>query len=334
MRNWKKLLSLLIIFSLIIISNGCKESTTEPEKKINEVEVLLNYLENEGGDYINSQACPALISASEVYTYLQTKPDKIYIIDVRDTVTFINVGHIQNAHNVQIPDVLNHIKTLNTVNYEKIVIVCYAGQSAGYVTGLLRLMGYNNVYSLKYGMSSWAEVFAQKYWLANIGNSRAAQFVTTPANKNAAGNLPTINTGKTDPKEILEARVQTLLAAGWDPAKISHSGVFSNLSGYYIVNYWPLDHYNQGHIPGAVQYTPRADLKSSTYLKTLPTDKPVVVYCYSGQGSAQVVAFLRVLGYDAKSLIYGVNAMNYDNMPGTKFNPNTDIMNYPYVTGP
>lgn len=332
MKSLQKLLSLLLLVTLLVFVNGCKEKSTEPEK-IDEAKVLLEYLEGTDGGYLNSTSCPAIISASEVYTYLQNNPSKIYIIDVRDSVTFVNKGHIQGAHRVDIPKVLDHIKTLNTSNYDKIVITCYAGQSAGYVTSLLRLMGYNNVFSLKYGMSSWHQVFAEGYWLANIGNSRAGQFTTTPASKNQPGNLPTLNTGKKTGPEILEARVRELLAAGWDPAKISHSGVFTNLSSYYIVNYWPLDHYNMGHIPGAVQYTPRSDLKSTTYLKTLPTDKPVVVYCYTGQTSAQVVAFLRVLGYDAKSLIYGTNAMIYDQMPGTKFNPQTDIMNYPYVTG-
>jgi rhodanese-related sulfurtransferase len=59
-----------------------------------------------------------------------------------------------------------------------------------------------------------------------------------------------------------------------------------------------------------MQYTPKADLKMSTFLKTLSTEKPVVVYCYTGQTSSHVAAFLRVVGYDAKSLLYGANGMN------------------------
>lgn len=333
MKNINKYFSLLLVIVLLSFFGGCKEKSTEPEK-INEAQVLLEYLEGTDGGYINSVSCPAIISASDVYSYVQNNPSKIYIIDIRDSATYINKGHIAGAHRVDIPKVLDHIKTLNTANYEKIVITCYTGQSAGYVTALLRLMGYNNVFSLKYGMSSWHQVFAENYWLANIGNSRAGQFTTQATPKNQPGNLPTLNTGKKTGAEILEVRVKELLSAGWDPAKISHSSLFANLTSYYIVNYWPVDHYNQGHIPGAVQYTPKSDLKSSTYLKTLPTDKQIVVYCYTGQNSAQVVAFLRVLGYDAKSLIYGANAMIYDQMPGTKFNPQNDIMNYPYVTGP
>ena len=88
-----------------------------------------------------------------------------------------------------------------------------------------------------------------------------------------------------------------------------------------------------GHIPGAYNYIPRTDLKSSTNLNKIPAEKTVVVYCYTGQNSAYVTAFLKILGYDAKSLVYGTNSMIYDTMPGTKFSVSS-IMNYPVVSTP
>ena len=57
-----------------------------------------------------------------------------------------------------------------------------------------------------------------------------------------------------------------------------------------------------------------SDLHLDNYLKSLPTDKKIVVYCYTGQTSAQTSAYLGVLGYDAYSLLYGVNAMDRDNV--------------------
>ena len=38
----------------------------------------------------------------------------------------------------------------------------------------------------------------------------------------------------------------------------------------------------------------------------IPTDKPVVVYCYTGQTSSQTTAILRLLGYEAYSLQGGM----------------------------
>jgi rhodanese-related sulfurtransferase len=52
----------------------------------------------------------------------------------------------------------------------------------------------------------------------------------------------------------------------------------------------------------------------STDLTTLPTDKTIVVYCYTGQTSAYVTSYLKTLGYDAKSLVFGANSMIHDVM--------------------
>jgi rhodanese-related sulfurtransferase len=225
-------------------------------------------------------------------------------------------------------------------NYDRIVLVCYSGQTSAFGTALMRLMGYDKVFSLKFGMSSWAATFARDYWQRNIGNAQAAAFVTTATAsppKNPAGALPTLSTGKTTGPEILEARVRALLTAGFPAGTISHATLFANLGNYYIVNYWPLSHYlNPGHIPGAIQYTPRVDLKTTTNLTTLPTNRTIVLYCYTGQTSGFVAAaYLRLLGYDARSLLYGANALIYDRMAarGLTVWRDAEIMNYPFISG-
>ena len=73
-------------------------------------------------------------------------------------------------------------------------------------------------------------------------------------------------------------------------------------------------------------------MKLAADLKTLPADKPVAVYCYTGQTSAFLVAYLRLLGYDAKSVLYGTNGMIYDKMVAkamTTFNA-AQIKGYTY----
>ena len=120
--------------------------------------------------------------------------------------------------------------------------------------------------------------------------------------------------------EILALSLRTTLEAfalesseKFDKAKIKNSVVIGNPENYYIANYWKATHYSDpGHIPGAIQYTPKASMKLSADLKTLPTDKEVVIYCYTGQTSAFLSAYLRVIGYDAKSLLYGTNGMIYN----------------------
>lgn len=325
---------MLIVAAVLLGLAGCDsdETSTSPVP-VSETEVLVNYLEA-NGDYVNTSA-PSIVTASVVFQDLYAQPPTQYIIDTRAAADF-TAGHIEGAHNVPLADILDHVRSITASSYNRIVVVCYSGQTAAYGASILRLMGYSNVFSMKFGMSAWDSVFAATKWSANCLNTRAMDFVSDPLEKNSPGSLPVLTTGETQGAAILEERVNNILTEGYGVATITEGSLFSQLSDYYIVNYWPAAEYTDpGHIPGAVQYTPKADLKLSTYLKTLPTDKPIVVYCYTGQTSSYVVAYLRVLGYDARSLLYGANAMIYDIMLArgmTTFKP-SDIMGYPYVTG-
>jgi rhodanese-related sulfurtransferase len=308
-----------ILFPALFVAALVITSCSKDPDPVNEAKVLVEYLESAdsplGKDFVSTDM-PTIIAADEVKTL--NEAGQVYIIDIRSAADFA-LGHIANAHNVAVADVLTHIEGVNLTPYTKVAIVCYTGQTAGFVTSLLRLMGYSKAYSLKWGMCSWHADFASRWntAIAN-GNSLNAVFTATATEKNAKGDLPVLNTGKTTGQEILEARVNALLTEGFSPASVSLATLSGNYTGYYIVNYWPADQYaSPGHIPGAVQYTPKQAMKYAEDLTTLPTDKPVALYCYTGQTSAFLSAYLRLLGYDAKSVLYGTNGMIYDNMPAT-----------------
>lgn len=294
----------------VILFVSCSDDKTNPS--IDESMVLAQYIEA-NGDYINT-AAPAMIDAKDVKALMATA-GKVHIIDVRAAADYAK-GHIEGAVNVTIPEVLNYMKTINASSFEKIVIGCYTGQSASYVTSMLRILGYNNAVTLKWGHASWHKDFDR--WSPNVGNSKATQMVKTATAKPAATNaMPSLTTGKTTGKDILEARAAAVIAEGYTPASISSDAVFANLSNYHICNYWPEAQYlDPGHIPGAMNYLPKTDFKTTTNLKSLPTDKTIVVYCYTGQTSSHVAAYLRLLGYDAKSLSFGGNGMMFDLMNG------------------
>jgi len=297
-----------------------------------EAEKLVEYIEDPtspAANYANT-SMPAIKTADHVRS-LQLL-DKVYLVDIRAKDDY-DANHIEGAVNVTTADLLTHIEGVDLSGYDEVSIVCYSGQTAGWATSLLRLLGYDKVYSLKWGMCSWNAATSGS-WTSpnNVNNSRSLQFVKTssPA-KGAAGDYPSLTTGGATPQEILEARVEAVLAEGFGAAKVSNATVYGALSTYYIVNYWSTEHYEgMGHIDGAIQYTPKADIHSSTFLNTLPTDKPVVVYCYSGQTSANMAAYLRVLGYDAMSLVFGANGMIHDEMTAGKWN-DTFIFDYPLV---
>jgi rhodanese-related sulfurtransferase len=305
--NHSRLFYIPVLLTLLFIG-----SCSEDEQPINEALVLVEYLESAdsplGKDYVNSDL-PSIITADEVKGLNAT--GDIYIIDIRSAADFAK-GFIKNAVNVAEGQVLAHVEDTDLSDYQKIAVVCYSGQTAGWATCILRLAGYDNAFSMKWGMNAWNSDISSS-WDDNIGNGYATHFTTEATEKGPAGSLPALSTGKTTGEEIFKARAAAVMAEGFTAAKVSAKAVTDNKDDYYIVNYWNTDDYNDpGHIEGAVQYTPGESMALAEDLKTLPTDKPIAVYCYTGQTSAFLTAYLRLLGYNAKSILYGTNGMIYD----------------------
>jgi rhodanese-related sulfurtransferase len=312
------------LFAILFVNTSCEKDETT---KINEAKVVTEYL----GDAVNT--LPAMITADAINTELLTWDETMSIIDIRDSETF-NAGHIKNAENVAFGDLLTYYEANNLSEKTTVAIVCFSGQTASYGASLLRMLGYTNVKALKWGMSSWNEATSGS-WSSNILNTKAALMVTETGTKNTAGDMPELATGKTTGVDILRARVEETLAAGFSAATITNAVAFENSATNYTVNYWSEAHYNIGHIPGAVQYTPGSSLTYATELTTLPIDQTVVVYCYTGQTSAFVTAYLRTLGYEAKTLMYGANGMMYDVLVEngmTAFKAETEVHDYELVT--
>ncbi len=335
----------LVLFVFFVACTGGGKQTDQTQKQTSaqsntksveindEAQKLLAYLE-ENGDYVRGRSFPSLIKASEVYAELGSNN---YIIDLRSPESFAK-GHIKGAHRVTFKDLPGYFQNeIKPSDYDKIVLVCYAGQLSGYATSLLRLKGYNNVYSMVWGMSGWNKDFADNSWLDVVSDEYENQLDTVTHENAQAGDLPEINTGKTTGEEIAQTRFKKVFQNGVSEALISAEDVFANPDDYYVINYDRRDKYESGHIPGAVRYKPHVTMGYVSEMQTIPTNKQVVVYCNTGQNSAFVTAYLRLLGYDAKSLMYGNNSFMHHKMveekntlswvPFTKAN----IEDYPYV---
>ncbi|PKP29287.1 MAG: hypothetical protein CVU01_00710 [Bacteroidetes bacterium HGW-Bacteroidetes-18] len=295
----------VMFFMATILLSGFKSTAQDNlDTPKSEFELLAQYLE-ENGNFINTEA-PTLVLAEEIKDNLTNK--KYLVIDTR-TESWFAYGHIKNSVNVAPAELLNYFeKKITPANFDKITIVCYSGQAAAYYASLLRLAGHNNAYSLKWGMSSWANEFAEKMWVKNSTNLYSAKLQTTPNEMPSIGQLPLLNTGKTDPKEILKERLKGAFAKPYSEFIVKTDSVFKNPSAFYIVNYVNEEKYNFGHIEGAVRYEPKASLSSTTSLFTIPSDKKVLVNCATGQSAAYVVAYLHLLGYDVSNLAYGSNS--------------------------
>jgi rhodanese-related sulfurtransferase len=308
------------IFMVVILflAFSCKaktEKSTQSAKAqttVNtEVDLLVDYLA-ETGDYVNSRQFPSMIKAERVLSGLDSS---CYVIDLRDAVAF-SKGHIKGAVNVQFSDIPGYFENkIKPYEYDKIILVCDHGQKSSYTTQLLRLMGYGNVYSMRWGMAAWNPALANgNPWSGLISSDYSSKLDTTEHLAPIAGEYPSLGTGKSTGEEIFKERISKVFAEGLKDFVVSAANVFANPDSFYIINYDRKDKYDFGHVPGAVRYKPGATLGIESEMKTIPTGKDVVVYCATGHNSAFVVAYLRLLGYKAHSMKYGNNSFMHDKM--------------------
>ena len=81
------------------------------------------------------------------------------------------------------------------------------------------------------------------------------------------------------------------------------SVVNKGLDEFLIVDLRRPEDYATGHIKGAINIFWLDMMKN---LDKLPKDKRILVYCYVGHTSSQVLVLLRLLGYDVVSLKFGM----------------------------
>ncbi len=297
--------------------------------------LLLDWFEK-NGNYINSPEIPSIMDAQNVWAM---REENIHIIDLREPEDF-HEAHIEHAVNLHQTEVLDYfMHSIDPASFKSVFLICYDLNTSGYVAGVLRLLGYNNVFAIRFGMSGWDRSISEKFWLANIGNKLAGKLETQGFPMNKPGDYPEISASGNSGFEIAMERAAEVLTHKPEEFNITIAEFLENPDGFYTICYWPEDKYmSNGHLPGAVQYDPKKSLSRDTYLNTLPLDKPTIVYCYSGQHSTFVAAYLRLLGYDGRSLAYGANGFIHEVMARTEPRPTRTfteklIQNLPVVKG-
>jgi rhodanese-related sulfurtransferase len=272
--------------------------------------LLLKDLE-ENGDYVNSQYFPSLIKASVVYKELGKKN---LILDLRTPEQF-SKGHIQGAVNKRFGELPEYFETeIKPFEFDKIILTCDDGQVSSYTTALLRMMGYGNVFAMRWGMSGWNTTFAREGWLKGVSGKFEDHLEVAVNETPMPEGMPEIKTGFKTGKEIGDERFRNLFEAGPRDILITAEEIFHDPEKYFIVNLERKDKYDDGHIPGAIRYKPESTLGFTDMMATIPSDKTVVVYCGTGHNSGFATAFLRLFGYDARTLKYGNNSFMYDKM--------------------
>ncbi len=313
MRKFSILIAIALFLAVSCKTGSEKQApVAESQLKVKtEAQLLEEYLVV-SGDYVNSRQFPSMIKAE---TVLESLDSSSHVIDMREPALFAK-GRIKGSVNLQFGEIPSYFEnTIKPYEYDKIFIVCDHGQRSSYTTQLLRLMGYGNVYSMRWGMAAWnPKLSGDRPWSDLIGSDYTSKLETVDNPAKAPGEYPALNTGKATGEDIFKERIATLFAEGFKEFAVSAEKVFESPDSFYIINYERKDKYESGHIPGAVRYKPGATLGIEAEMRTIPADKDVVVYCATGHNSAFVVAYLRLLGYKAHSLRYGNNSFMYDKM--------------------
>jgi len=100
----------------------------------------------------------------------------------------------------------------------------------------------------------------------------------------------------------------------------------------FILSVRSAEDYAKGHIPGAVNISAK-ELFTDENLAKLPTDKQIVVYCYTGQTASHVTSALNMLGYDAYNLLFGFSSWtNNADAYVKRFNPDKHAHDYTVET--
>jgi rhodanese-related sulfurtransferase len=265
--------------------------------------------------YLNDNTdCPGTITAVDLFNNL----DDYTVIDIRSATDY-GAGHIAGAYNSSLATLLNDLE-MTIPDDKPYVVTCYTGQSAGHAKIAMELMGYEEIKSLKWGMSSWNSTLAGRMY-DNIGDYLPAAETTNNNGSLVAHAYPTLEDGDT-----VEDRVAAMLAAGFQSFTWT-APTPPDMTPYFVVNYFGVADYEgtgangvPGHIPGAFQFTPYASLKIGEMLPYLPSDgTPIVVYCWTGQTSSQVAAALNMLGYNAKTLSFGSNRLFHSSLLANKW---------------
>jgi len=252
-----------------------------------------------------------------------------YIMDLRSQTAF-DGAHLEGANRVDFANILTTAPSAT----KPILVVCYSGQTACYATALLRMYGYSNTRALKWGMSSWNPNTADS-WNGSIGThaNGHSNWSTDIAPSLTTFDDPTIYTSLTSGEAILKKRVEDIVALGFGDATVSGTDVIANPGNYFINNYFSdTDYAGFGHIEGANRINPFT-LIDNSYLSLNPDASSLVTYCYTGQTSAVLTATLKVLGYNAKSLTFGMNGMYNDNPAWSSNKWSADVSkNYPIIS--
>jgi len=282
--------------------------TTTTAAMVDEYQVLADYLAGRLADWAPT------ISADALYENLtdgDTSNDPL-IISVRAPDIYA-VGHIQGAVNIPWREIANPDNLAKLPMDRQIVVYCYTGHTGQVAATLLMSFGYD-VTNLKFGMMGWSD---DPDVVGTTPFTAAPGYPTETEAHELTGSYdpPVLDTGESEGAAIAIARAQQFLA-DWSPT-ISAEALYENLTDGdtsndpFIISVRAPDIYAVGHIQGAVDI-PWKSIADTSLLAGIPSDQPIVDYCYTGHTGQVGAVILKLLGYDVQNMKFGMMGWSDD----------------------
>ena len=220
--------------------------------------------------------------------------EDMLILDIRQADAYA-AGHIKGAVNVPWGPAI--AKSIDFIPTDKPVMVyCYTGQTANQANALLNFIG-ADAKSVKFG---WNLGISKVDGVNDVVTTEASQF----SGKSGIEVNPVLRESFVDYFESLADVSGTMYASNIISEENAKKIVDAKDDNVYILSIRQEEAYNEGHVPGAELISWGDGMQQN--FSSLPADKKIIVYCYTGQTAGQTVAGLRVLGYDAVSLKGGM----------------------------
>ncbi|MDY0235644.1 MAG: rhodanese-like domain-containing protein [Gudongella sp.] len=227
-----------------------------------------------------------IMLSDEALALNEENPDAILWVDLRSPEDYA-LGHITGAVNIPYAKVGENLEVL-PMN-KQIIFQCYSGQTSAQVTSVATMLGFNAM-SFRGGMNfGWAPL--------ELGE----------------------DTLEMEANELPEAKMPELDEKGqilWDAAKAYFSDsdnyiiapadllaiVEENPEAVTVLSIRTDEDYALGHIPTAMHINFK---EVGANIDTVPMNRPVYVYCYTGQTAGITIGAMRMMGYNAISLNRG-----------------------------
>ena len=232
-----------------------------------------------------------MINVEDLFAKMDAEEDML-IIDIRQPDAYAE-GHLRGAVNIPYgPAIAENLEKIP--DDVMLYINCYSGQTSSQAVALLAMAGkyttniqsgYNNGISKAEGFENYIETTEN----------------TLPDETYAVDEA--IKAAITD--YFAEATSNTFSSFNF-PADALGELVEAESEDYTILSIRQAKDFDEGHIAGAINIPFGKGMQEQ--LAQLPKDKPIVVYCYTGQTASQTLAVLRMLGYEAYNLAGGMGS--------------------------